>query len=198
MSVPEHEGVRQMVADLNHLYRKSPELYSLDDDPSGFQWINQISAQDCYLSFLRKGKREDEIFLVAANFAGISAEITIGVPEAGKYKEIFNSDDEKYGGSGIVNNRVKRAKPIEWDDRPNSVTIKLAPLALSILRYIPYTEEEIRKEQEQKKAQELKKEQEQKKAQELKKEKGQKKAQELKGTAKKKKEAKKPGRGGSG
>ncbi len=148
MEVPEHEGVRQLVADLNHLYRSNPELHVLDDDPEGFEWINQISAQDCYLTFLRKGKKEDEIFLVVANFAGVAAEITTGVPKAGKYKEIFNSDDEKYGGTGVVNSRMRRSKQVTWDDKPDSVTVKLAPLSLSILRYIPFTKEELRKEQE--------------------------------------------------
>ena len=62
---------------------------------------------------------------------------------AGKYKEIFNSDDEKYGGTGVVNSRLKRSKEVEWDDRPDSVTVKLAPLSASILRYIPYTREEL-------------------------------------------------------
>ena len=62
---------------------------------------------------------------------------------AGKYKEIFNSDDEKYGGTGVVNSRLKRSKEVEWDDRPDSVTVKLAPLSASILRYIPYTRGEL-------------------------------------------------------
>lgn len=147
-SVPEHEGIRQLMADLNRLYRENSELYALDDSASGFQWINQISANECYLTFLRKGEKEDEILLIVANFAGVPRKITTGVPKAGKYKEIFNSDDEKYAGSGLVNSRVKRSKPVEWDDRPDSVTVSLAPLSLSILRYIPFTKEELAKEQE--------------------------------------------------
>ena len=84
------------------------------------------------------------MLLIVANFAGVEREITTGTPLAGKYKEIFNSDNAKYGGTGIVNNRVKRAKAGEWDDRPYSVTVKMAPLSLSILKYIPYTMEELR------------------------------------------------------
>ena len=149
---PEHAGIRALVRDLNHLYRTSPELYELDDRAEGFEWINNISGNENYLVFLRHGEKEEQVLLVAANFSGISRQITAGVPFDGKYKEIFNSDDEKYGGSGETNGRVKKARRTEWDDRPQSVTVKLAPLSVSILRYIPYTEEELEQKQKQEKA----------------------------------------------
>lgn len=146
-SSPEHEGLARLVSDLNGIYRSNPELYILDDSPEGFEWINHISANECTLTFVRKGKGKDEILLVAANFSGIPREFNIGVPAAGKYKEIFNSDDERYGGSGRVNSRVKRSKAVEWDDRPDSVSVRLAPLSLSILKYMPFTVEETKKEE---------------------------------------------------
>ena len=152
--VPEHKGISVLVKELNHLYRTLPALYERDDAPEGFEWVNHISAQDCYLTYLRKGEKTEETLLVVANFAGVEREITTGTPYAGKYKEIFNSDSEKYGGTGIVNNRLKRAKAVEWDDRPYSVTVKMAPLSLSILKYIPYTEEEMAKEKEAQAAEE--------------------------------------------
>ena len=148
LSNTDHAGIHTLVKDLNELYRNSPELYALDESPEGFEWINHLSAEECYLAFLRKGEKKEQIFLVLANFAGIQREITVGVPVAGKYKEIFNSDDEKYGGSGCVNSRIKRSKSVEWDDRPNSINVKLAPLSLSILRYVPLTKEELNKEKE--------------------------------------------------
>ncbi|MCM1187727.1 MAG: 1,4-alpha-glucan branching protein GlgB [bacterium] len=138
-SVAEHEGIRKLVRDLNGLYRSDPALHSLDDLAEGFEWINHISSQECYLTFVRKSEEQDDMLLVAANFAGIPRELTTGVPAAGKYKEILNTDNVKYGGSGLVNSRVKRSRAKEWDDRPNSITIKLAPLSVSILKYIPDT-----------------------------------------------------------
>ena len=144
--VPEHRGIAALVKDLNRLYRTRPELYAADDSAEGFEWINHISAQECYLTYLRKGAEKDELLLVIANFSGAGQEITTGVPFHGKYKEIFNSDDEKYGGSGIVNSHIKKSREVEWDDRPQSVTLELAPLSLSILEYIPFTEEEAAKE----------------------------------------------------
>lgn len=142
MEIPEHKGISAVVRDLNHLYRTMPELYAADDSPEGFEWVNHISWEDCFLTFLRKGREENELLLIAANFAGVEREITTGVPLPGKYKEIFNSDDVKYGGTGLVNGRVKKSKAKEWDDRPHSITLKLAPLSLSIMKYIPLTPEE--------------------------------------------------------
>ncbi len=149
--VPEHEGILRLVSDLNHIYRNNPELYILDSSPEGFEWINHISAEQCYLSYARKGKQQNQTLVVVANFAGVPRVVTTGVPAAGKYKEIFNSDDVKYGGTGMVNSRAKRSSSAEWDDRKNSVTVKLAPLSLSILKYIPFTKEELEKEKEKSK-----------------------------------------------
>ena len=143
--VPEHEGIAEMMKDLNRLYRTRKALYELDDSPEGFEWINNISGRECYLSYLRKGTVQEEILLVVANFSGVFQEITTGVPYEGKYKEIFNSDDKKYGGSGMLNNRSIKAQDVTWDDRHQSITVKLAPLSVSILQFIPYTEEELEK-----------------------------------------------------
>lgn len=143
--VPEHEGIVTLVKDLNHLYRTNKALYELDGVVEGFEWVNQISANDCYLTYLRRGMEPENTLLVVANFSGVGKEITTGVPYEGKYKEILNTDDVKYGGSGIVNSRVKRAQDTEWDGRAQSVTVKMAPLSVSILEFIPYTEDELKK-----------------------------------------------------
>ena len=144
--VEDHAGISRLVSDLNHLYRTRPELSVLDDSPEGFEWINHVSAQDCYLTYARRGKDPEQILVVAANFAGIPQEITTGVPYEGKYKEILNTDDTKYGGTGAVNSRLRKTKPKECDGRHQSITVKLAPLSLSILEFIPFTEEELEKE----------------------------------------------------
>ena len=143
--VPEHAGIAKLVEDLNHLYRSKKALYELDDAPEGFEWINSISGNDCYLAYRRKSDKPEETLIVVANFAGAMQEIRVGVPYEGKYKEILNTDEEKYDGEGCVNARVKRAEDKEWDDRPLSISVKLAPLSVSILQFIPYKEEELKK-----------------------------------------------------
>ena len=141
----ENAGVQKLVKDLNVLYRENKALYECDDQAKGFQWMNEISANECYVSFVRKGEEAEELLLVVANFSGVPREITTGVPYEGKYKEILNTDAVCYGGTGVVNDRVKRAEDLEWDDKKQSVTVKLAPLSLSILQFIPYTEAELEK-----------------------------------------------------
>ena len=141
----ENAGVQKLVKDLNVLYRENKALYECDDQAKGFQWMNEISANECYVSFVRKGEEAEELLLVVANFSGVPREITTGVPYEGKYKEILNTDAVQYGGTGVVNDRVKRAEDVEWDDKKQSVTVKMAPLSLSILQFIPYTEAELEK-----------------------------------------------------
>ena len=73
----------------------------------------------------------------------VGRKLTTGVPFHGKYKELLNTDDVKYGGSGIANDSVLQSRKVEWDERSQSVTIELAPLSLSILQYIPFTRDEL-------------------------------------------------------
>lgn len=145
LNEPDHAGVAELVKDLNHLYRTEKALFALDDSPEGFEWVNAISGNECYLTYLRKDEDPEDLLLVVANFAGVEREIRTGVPYEGKYKEIFNTDDVKYGGTGIVNSRIRKADDTEWDDRRQSITVKLAPLSAAIFRYVPYTEEELAK-----------------------------------------------------
>ena len=145
LDVPEHKGIADLMRDLNKLYRSEGALYAFDDRTDGFEWLNNISGDDCYLSYVRKTDDPEEMLVVVANFAGIQQNITTGVPYEGKYLEIFNSDNKKYGGSGLINEEEIRAIDTRWDERAQSITVKLAPLSLSILKFIPYTEEELAK-----------------------------------------------------
>ncbi len=145
LKYPEHAGVAAAYQELNRLYRTEEALYALDDSPKGFEWLNAISGNDCYVSYMRRGTQEGDILVVVANFSGVEKEIRTGVPYEGKYKEIFNTDDARFGGTGICNSRIICAEDIEWDDREQSIAVKLAPLSLSILRFVPYTEKELEK-----------------------------------------------------
>lgn len=149
LQYPEHKGLSELVKKLNHMYLTMPALYELDDSADGFEWINSISANQCYVTFLRKGSRIEDTLLVVANFAGIPQEIRTGVPFDGKYKEILNTDAAVFGGGNTVNRTVKKAVKKEWDSREYSISVKLAPCSISILAYQPYTEEELLKKAEE-------------------------------------------------
>ncbi|MBQ3791339.1 MAG: 1,4-alpha-glucan branching enzyme [Lachnospiraceae bacterium] len=131
-----------MIETLEKIYEKEPALHVLDRSEDGFEWINCMSRDECMLSFLRKGKKASENLVVVANFAGVEQEFIVGVPNDGKYREIFNSDDKKFGGSGTVNRGTIEAHRRAEDGRLYSINLKLAPLSLAIYNYTPYTEQE--------------------------------------------------------
>lgn len=127
-----NEGCVKYIKDLLSLYKKTPALYELDESPEGFEWINNISANENILTFLRKSK-SGETLLIVCNFADLLYEkYLVGVPFPGKYKEIFNSDSLSYGGSDSINKRVKTSKEVVCDFKDNSIKINIAPLSISI------------------------------------------------------------------
>lgn len=137
LKYPAHKGLAALVKKLNELYTTKPALYEWDDKPEGFAWINSINSTENLLTFMRRTRKKESLLVVAANFSGVEKQVKIGVPYEGSYKEILNTDAEEFGGSGMVNKRAKRAVKKEWDDRPYSVSITLAPLSVSILEFRP-------------------------------------------------------------
>lgn len=137
LKYPDHKGLAALVKKLNELYTTKPALYEWDDKPEGFAWINSINSTENLLTFMRRTRKKESLLVVAANFSGVEKQVKIGVPYEGSYKEILNTDAEEFGGNGMVNKRAKRAVKKEWDDRPYSVSITLAPLSVSILEFRP-------------------------------------------------------------
>ena len=85
---------------------------------------------------LRRTRKKEDTLLVICNFSNVEYDdFRIGVPYPGKYKEMFNSDAESYGGTGVGNPRVKMSKKTECDERKNSITVKLAPLSVQVFSY---------------------------------------------------------------
>lgn len=130
-----HKGLLTMVRELNHFYLAHPALYQEDHKESGFQWVDCIDHENCKLTFIRKAgkpKTGVEKLLIVCNFAGIDREAQIGVPEMGKYKEIFNTDDTRFGGEGYINPRARRAAAKRADGCEYSIKVKMAMLSVSI------------------------------------------------------------------
>lgn len=127
----DNERLRQYVSLLNAFYLAHPAMYADDSRPAGFEWISTLDADNSVIAFVRKCK--EETLLVVCNFTPVAHEkFRIGVPFAGKYKEIFNSDAKEYGGSNFVNPRVKTSTRNRWDGRVNSIECRLAPLSVQI------------------------------------------------------------------
>lgn len=133
-----HQKMQSYVRDLNKLYQSEPAFYALDVEPEGFEWISCDNADESIVSMIRKTKNPDETLLIVCNFTPVIRDnYKVGVPFAGTYKEIFNSDAEKYGGKGYINKRAKRSKKEECDGRKNSIKVTIPPLGISIYKCKP-------------------------------------------------------------
>jgi 1,4-alpha-glucan branching enzyme len=129
---PRHGGVQRLVRDLNQLYAAQSALHALDFDSTGFQWLSWDDAENSILSYLRRAG--NECLLVALNFTPVARTgYRIGVPHAGQYHEILNSDSRFYGGSDLGNPIPLTAEAVPCMHQPWSVLISLPPLAGVIL-----------------------------------------------------------------
>jgi len=134
-SQPEHGGVRRWVSDLNRAYRAEPALHELDFVAEGFQWIDCSDAQHSVIGFLRRPRAGRPALLVACNFTPVPRiNYTLGVPSAGRWQEILNSDATIYGGAGWGNLGSVDAMPLPSHGQPWSLTLTLPPLATVILK----------------------------------------------------------------
>ena len=130
-----HEQLRLLVRDLNLLVRRTPALYEQDFDPAGFEWIDCNDADDSTLSFLRYDVSRHEMLVFACNFTPVvRSGYLLGVPHAGFYDEILNTDSAIYGGSNVGNLGGIQTQPIESHGRPHSIALTLPPLSSVILR----------------------------------------------------------------
>jgi len=128
-----HRGMQQLVGDLNGLYRNQAALYKHDFDGEGFEWIDCHDSSQSVLSYLRHS--EEETIVVVLNFTPVPREnYRIGLPEAGEYEVLFNSDSSYYGGTNMGNPPRFSSDASEWMGKAHSVALTLPPLAGLILR----------------------------------------------------------------
>jgi 1,4-alpha-glucan branching enzyme len=132
---PWHAGLQKLVRDLNHVYQETPALWAMDHDPLGFQWIDANDAGGNVLSFVRSDY-DTSMLACVVNFAAIPHHsYRIGLPAAGVWTEVLNTDSEQYAGSGVGNlgRVVAEEIPSHW--MPASATISVPPLGAVWLRY---------------------------------------------------------------
>jgi len=139
-----HQGVQRLSRDLNAIYRNTPALWELDSTPEGFGWIDSNDAQGNTLSFLRLAATpgtgapgtatqgdQSRTLACIANFSPLPHEnYRVGLPHAGRWREVLNTDATVYGGSGVGNLGSIEALPEPWHGRPASAAITLPPLGV--------------------------------------------------------------------
>jgi 1,4-alpha-glucan branching enzyme len=133
----EHAGLRQAVVDLNRAYRDNRALWSQDTKPEGFRWIDANDAAGNVLSFLRWGD-DGSVLACVANFSAMPHEnYRLGLPFAGRWQELINTDAAGYGGSGVGNLGEVTATDTSWHGQPSSATVRVPPLGTIWLKYLP-------------------------------------------------------------
>jgi 1,4-alpha-glucan branching enzyme len=132
---PQHGMLLRWVRDLNTTLRGEPALYELDASPAGFEWIDCNDAEQSVLVYLRRAQSASTVIIVACNFTPVPRRnYRIGVPDAGRWEEILNSDAPLYGGSGQGNLGGVVAAPVRWHGRAQSINVTLPPLGIVAFR----------------------------------------------------------------
>jgi 1,4-alpha-glucan branching enzyme len=131
---PEHRSLHSLVRDLNRVYRESPALWATDSLPETFSWVDAHDARRHLFSFVRRSPDAPELACVA-NFAPVPHEgLRLGLPAAGAWHEVLNTDAGDYTGSGVGNLGTVQATDGEWSGQPAHADIVVPPLATVWLR----------------------------------------------------------------
>ncbi|MGH7106456.1 MAG: alpha amylase C-terminal domain-containing protein, partial [Acetobacteraceae bacterium] len=130
-----HSGLQKLVRDLNHLYRREAALHRRDCEAEGFRWITADDAEQSVFAWLRFGETDDPPVAIICNFTPVPRSFyRIGLPCAGEWREILNSDATDYGGAGLGNMGGVLATDIAAHGLPASAEITVPPLATLYLR----------------------------------------------------------------
>jgi len=127
---PKHAGVQRLLRDLNQIYKFEPALWAADIEPAGFQWLDANAATENVLAFLRIAPATGRQLVCVCNFSlDMRQSYRLALPRAGQYRTILNTDDEVYGGSGVVKLERIEAEAQALYGQDYSVALDLPPLA---------------------------------------------------------------------
>jgi 1,4-alpha-glucan branching enzyme len=130
---PEHLGVHRLMKDLNRAYVDSPAIWSRDNEPDSFEWIDANDAGRNVFSFIRRSG--DSTLVCVSNFASVPhTDVRLGLPSAGEWHEVVNTDAATYTGSGVGNLGVVTAVDGAESGQPAHAIVVLPPLATVWLR----------------------------------------------------------------
>jgi 1,4-alpha-glucan branching enzyme len=135
LQYPPHQQLQEFFKELNLLYKTQPALYSSDFVKEGFQWIDCSDNRHSVVSFMRRAKDTDDFVIVVCNFTPQPhSHYRVGVPVAGFYTELFNSDAKQYGGSNMGNLGGKWTEEWSFHNYPQSLDLCLPPLGVLVLK----------------------------------------------------------------
>ncbi|MGD9544455.1 MAG: 1,4-alpha-glucan branching protein GlgB [Methylocystis sp.] len=130
LAFPPHHGLQSFIRDLNRVYRDHEALYARDCEAEGFQWIVVDDSESSVFAFARFGADRSRAIVVVSNFTPVTRNAyKLGLPRAGRWRELINSDAAVYGGSGLGNLGAIHARGEAFRDFPASAEILLPPLS---------------------------------------------------------------------
>ena len=136
---PKHRGVSDLMKELNKLYQKEPALHALAFDSAGFEWIDHSDADNGVIAFVRhSGEEEDDLVVLMHVTPAERPDYRIGMPSAGTWRVLLNTDDPEFGGAGVSlasKGRIK-TEAVEMHGRDQSIALNLPPLGLMVFKKI--------------------------------------------------------------
>ena len=134
LQYPLHKGVNELVKSLNNLYCKYPALHKKQFSYDGFQWLEYNDHENSVISFIRKTDHAKDDVVVVCNFTPVLRDhYRVGVTRSSRIKEIFNSDETRFGGSGQINEKIKVEK-VGWHGCAQSVQLRIPPLGMVVIK----------------------------------------------------------------
>jgi 1,4-alpha-glucan branching enzyme len=134
LDLPEHKGVQALVRDLNRVYRDTPALHVNDTRAEGFAWLEGNDAEGSTYAWVRKGAAGDKVVVVAVNMTPVERRMRLGLPAAGHWDEVLNSDAALYGGGNRGNLGGVDAEATPWHGQAQSALVTLPPLSALYFR----------------------------------------------------------------
>jgi 1,4-alpha-glucan branching enzyme len=130
-----HRKLRELVRDLNRLYRLEPALHQVDFEWRGFEWVDFQDVENSVIAFLRRARDPHDYLLVVCNFTPVPRpHYRVGVPRPGFHRELITTNALDYGGSGVTNQPGCPAEARPWHNQPCSLELNLPPLSVTVLK----------------------------------------------------------------
>ncbi len=134
-----HQKANEYMKELLKIYKRSKPLFQLDHVNEGFDWIDVNNREQSIFSFIRKAESEEDYLVVICNFTYHTYEnYRIGVPLNNSFREILNSDTDRFGGANYINKKVIKAEKVEFHGKPYSVQLTIPAFSMIILRPVQH------------------------------------------------------------
>ena len=135
LDIDKHKMLNQYIKALNHMYTEEKALWQLEQSWDGFEWINEADNENSVVSYMRKGKKKDDLLVVAANFTALDRRnYKLGVPYEGEYEVILHSNSTEFGGERKINKMTYVAKHEQFKDMEYTLSVPIDGNSAMILK----------------------------------------------------------------